>query len=276
MSLAASAPGSHHVTSSGRSMRIANCLMLLAALALTVSGCSKKQEAGPSSIHGESAKAGAKLAYEHHLRIELQEKDIAPRVASVREACESARFGACNILRIEQSEHDGTLTVRIVPSGVEALSGLASQNGKLAWRETRAEDLADAVNDNAQKLKQLEAYSTQIEQLAQRKDLATNDLIALSHERAQIQVERENLQNVAVQQQRRLDTNLLQLDFSDEVRGHRLGLSLSAWTDELREGIDDALSMLAYGIPFLLLAFPLALGWRWFWRRVTRKPRNST
>jgi predicted nucleic acid-binding Zn-ribbon protein len=167
------------------------------------------------------------------------------------------------------------LTVRIVPSGVEALSGLASQNGKLAWRETRAEDLADAVNNNAQKLKQLEAYSTRIEQLAQRKDLATNDLIALSHERAQIQVERENLQNVAAQQQRRLDTNLLQLDFRDEVRGHRLGLSLSAWTDELREGIDDALSMLAYGIPFLLLVFPLALGWRWFWRRVTRKSRNN-
>lgn len=250
--------------------------MLLATLVLVACGCSKKQEAAPSPVAGETAKAGAKLAYEHHLRIQLQGKEIAPRIASVREACESARFGACNVLRIEQSEHDGTLIVRIVPSGVEPLSGIASQNGKLAWRETRAEDLADAVHDNAQKLKQLESYSTQIEQLAQHKDLATSDLIALSHERAQIQVERENLQNIAAQQQRRLDTNLLRLDFSDGVQGHRLGLSLNDWTDELHEGIDDALSMLAYGIPFLLLAFPLALGWRWFWRRVTRKSRNNT
>ncbi len=226
------------------------------------------------AVPGETAKAGARLAYEHHLRIELQEEQIGPRMATVREACESARFGACNVLRIEQSEHSGTLKVRVAPSGVEPLSGMASQNGKLAWRQTQAEDLADAVNDNEKKRKQLEAYSTQVEQLSQRKDLSTSDLIALSHERAQIQVESENLQNVAAQQQRRLDTNLLQLDFTDDSRGRHLGVSLSDWTGQLYEGVRDALTALAYGVPFLLLAFPLALGWRWFWRRVTRKSRE--
>ncbi len=247
--------------------------ILIAACALIAAGCSKKQETGPLPVAGETPKAGAKLAYEHHLRIELRNGEIAPRMAAVRDACESARFGACNVLRIEQSEHNGTLTVRMVPSGVEPLSALASQNGKLAWRQTRAEDLADAVNDNAQKLKQLETHAAQVEQLAQRKDLSASDLIALSHERAQIQMERENLQNTAAQQQRRIDTNLLQMDFSDETRGHRFGMSLGEWTDQLYDGVRDALSMLAYAIPFLPLVFLLALVWRWVWRKVTRKSR---
>lgn len=250
--------------------------MLVAALVLVAAGCSKKQEAGPLRVAGETGRAGAKLAYEHQLRIELQQKQIAPRIAAVREACESARFGACNVLRLDQSDEGGSLTVRVIPSGVEPLSALASQSGKLAWRKTQAEDLAEAVNDNQQKLRQLEIYSTQIEQLAQRKDLSASDLIALGHERAQIQMEHENLQNDAAKQQRRIDTNLLQMDFIDSTHGRHLGISLGEWTDQLYDGIRDTLSMLAYGIPFLLLAFPLALGWRWLWRRVTRKPREPS
>lgn len=254
-------------------MRMLERGVLLAALVVVAAGCSKKQEVAPLPVPGETASGGAKLAYEHHLRITLPEAEIPARMAAVRKACESAQFGACNVLRIEQGENSAMLTLRVVPSGVEPLTGMASKDGTVAWRQTRAEDLADAVNDNEQKLQQLEAYSAQMEQLAQRKDLATSDLIALGHERAQIQVQRESLQNTAAQQQRRLDTNLLQLDFADKSGGHRLGVSLGEWTDQLYDGIRDALSMLAYGIPFLLLAFPLALGWRWIWRRVTRKSR---
>lgn len=249
----------------------------LMAMLVLVAACSKKQEVGPLPVAGETPKAGAKLAYEHHLRFELAEGQIASRMDEVRDACESARFGACNVLKIDQGEHNGSLTLRVVPSGVEPLSSLAGKNGKLASRQTSAEDLADAVNDSEQKLKQLEAYSIQIEQVAQRKDLSTSDVITLSHERAQIQVERENLKNEAAQQQRRIDTNVLDLQFSDTAalsRSHRLGVSFDEWVGRLFEGIDDALSMLAYGIPFLLLALPLALGWRWIWRRITGKSRQ--
>ena len=274
-------PGKMHSSSSasgkqGKRMRVIRHGMLVATMVMLVAGCSNKQEMGPQGVDGEKAKAGAKLAYEHHLRIELPEGQMTQRMAAVRQACDSARFGACDVLRFEQSEHDGTLTVRVVPSGVEPLTGMASQNGKLAWRQTRAEDLADAVNDTEQKRKLLETYSTQVEQLAQRKDISTSDLIALGHERAKIQVEREELQNAAAQQQRRIDTNLLQMDFTDQTRSQRFGLSLGDWTDQLYEGVRAALSMLAYAIPFLPLLFVLALAWRWVWRKVTRKSRERS
>lgn len=251
--------------------------LCLAVVVWMAAGCSKKQEVGPLPVNGETPKAGAKLAYEHRLRIELADGQLASRMDSVREACESARFGACNVLGIEQSEHDGSLSLRVVPAGVEPLSRLASQDGKLASRQTRAEDLAEAVSDNEGRLKQLDAYAAQLEQIAQRKDIATNDLIALSHERAQIQVQRDDLKNIAAQQQRRIDTNVLNLQFSEAAvrsRSHRLAISFGEFVDRLYEGVGDALSILAYGIPFLLLAFPLALTWRWFWRRVVRSPRG--
>lgn len=245
----------------------------VALVVCAAAGCSRKQEAGPLPIAGETPKAGAKLAYEHRLQIELADGQLAARMDAVRQACETARFGACNVLTIEQGAHDGSLSLRVVPSGVEPLSQLASQDGRLTARQTGAEDLAEAINDNEGKLKQLDAYAAQLEQIAQRKDIAVADLIALSHERAQIEVQRDELKNIAAQQQRRIDTNVLTMQFVDSTvssRGHRMSMTFSGWLDRLGEGVSDALSVLAYGLPFLLLAFPLALLWRWLWRRLVR------
>jgi hypothetical protein len=190
----------------------------------------------------------------------------------VRDACEAQRFGACNVLRMQQGEWRSSLTVRATPGAIEPLVSMAGQGGRLASRETHAEDLADAVGDNQRKQAQLDAYAKRLDELASRKDLAVADLITLSHEQAQVQQQRESLQGEAAMQQRRLDTNLLELDFHDAdagSRGHRLGESFRGMLDRLIEGIDDALSTLAYGLPFLLLALPLALAWRWAWRRIT-------
>ncbi|ODU72917.1 MAG: hypothetical protein BGP10_09660 [Rhodanobacter sp. 68-29] len=255
-------------------MRSGTCLVWVAMLALATAGCSKKQAASPSSslpVAGEQAKAGAKLAYEHRVRVELEQAGIAARMAAVREACESARFGDCNVLQLSQDGYRGSLVVRIVPAGVEPLTALASRDGKLASRETWAEDLAGAVQDNARKLRQLDAYASQLDELSRRKDLSASDLVSLAHERATLETQRDDLLGVAAGQQRRLDTNRLSIDFIDPGRHTGRSFSIGHWSDRFREGVDDALSVLAYGIPFLLLAFPLTLGWRWLWRRVTRR-----
>lgn len=241
---------------------------------LLLAGCSKKQEVAPATLTGEAAKAGAKLAYEHSVGIELPKAQIAARIRAMREACESQRFGACNVLRIQQGEWRSSLVVRAAPDAVEPLVGMAGQGGRFVSRETHAEDLADAVNDNQRRQAQLDVYAKRLDELASRKDLAVADLIALSHEQAQVQQQRESLQGEAATQQRRLDTNLLELDFHDAdagSRGHRLGELFSGLLDRLIDGVGDALSALAYGLPFLLLLLPLALAWRWAWRRITRR-----
>lgn len=252
-------------------LRTTAMLMLL----LVAAGCSKKQEVLPQAIAGEHAKPGASLAYQHRLRIQLAAQEIAPRMTSVREACDAARFGECLVLRMEQEEHSSSIQVRIVPAGVEPLTALATQHGTLTSRNTWAEDLGEAVADNQRKLKQMDAYAAQLDQLGQRKDVSVSDLVVLAQERAKLETERDNLVNVAAQQQRRIDTNTVELNFSDGSRGRSDMISLADWSDELEEGVGDALRYLAYGMPFLLLAFPIMLFWRWIWRRATRASRRQ-
>jgi len=250
-------------------------LLLLGAL-LALAGCSKKAEVAVLPLSGEKAKAGAMLAYEHRLHIKLPGAEIAGHLASARQACETARFGACNVLRIEQGEHDAELVVRIAPDGVEPMAKLAAQGGTVGLRQTTAEDLADAVNDNQRQRDLLEKHAQHLAELAGRKDIAVTDLIVLSHEQASVESQLQTLQAVAANQQRRLDTNRLELHFDDidaYSRSGRFGNGFSSLLDQVTDGVTDALRMLGYGLPFLLLAFPLALLWRRLWRRFTQRER---
>jgi len=249
---------------------LALSLGLLAAAA----GCSKKQQVTAQAPTGEKAGAGAMLAYEHVLRIGLPEAAMAGRVAAARTACETAQFGACNVLRIEQDAHSATLVVRIVPEGVEPMAKLASQGGKVGYRQTSAEDLADAVNDNRRQRELLEKHGQHLAELAARKDIAVTDLIALSHEQASVESQLQSLQAVAANQQHRLDTNRLELVFGSidrHSRSGRIGAGFSGLLDEAADGVTDSLGLLGYGLPFLILAFPLAMLWCWLWRRFTRR-----
>lgn len=256
------------------------CLLVIVGLVLpALAACSAKQEVTPQGIPGQTSKPGAMLAYEHTLSIGLPAAQIPARVTAAREACDTSRFGACTVLRIEQDgSRRATLLVRIVPSGVEPLTKLAAQDGTVVSRESHAEDLADAVQDNQRKQAQLDTYAAHLDELAARKDLGVSDLIALARERAQVQTERESLLNDAAQQKRRIETNLLTMRFDDsdvEGRGHRLGGSFGRLLDELVDGVGDALSMLAYGLPFLLLLLPVSLVWLWVWRRLTARWRRT-
>ena len=78
--------------------------LLLLGVLQAICGCSKKQEVSPALVSGEQSKSGAMLAYEHTLRIKLPEAKIADRLAAARQACESDRFGACNVLRIRRGK----------------------------------------------------------------------------------------------------------------------------------------------------------------------------
>lgn len=65
----------------------------------------------------------------------------------------------------------------------------------------------------------------------------------------------QSLQTVIANQQRRLDTNRLELHFEDassDSRSGRIGDVLCCLLDETTEGVTDALGLLVFGLPFLL------------------------
>lgn len=235
-------------------MRLRWFVLLAVALGV-LPACEKKgvRVAQPEeAVAGEQAKAGAFLAYEHAIRIALGEHDAIPvRIAAVRDACADERFGACSLLSLEQDSGrypDGRIVVRIVPAGVEPLVRLAAEGGAIRSRKTSAEDLAQAVADNA-KQRELTALDVQLDTAEQE----------------------------SAQQRRRIETNRLTIDFtapSPDSGNSRIGNVLRNLGDSFGEGVADAIEYVGYLLPFLVLGFPLLLLMRWLWRRATR-PRGS-
>lgn len=250
-------------------------IVLVLLLAPLLAACSKKHEvAPPAGIGGEQNKAGSALAYEHRLTLRLPSEAIAPRLAEARAACETARFGECSVLRIEQSSWDGLLTVRIVPAGVEPLVALAAKGGEVGERETSAEDLAPAVADNQRQQALLKAQQQRLDALAARKDLAVADLIALGKEQASVESQLQELERASAGQQHRIATNLLTLRLRPagaDTRGAHLRDSLGGILDQFVDGLASAIEAISYGLPFVLLGFPLLLLWLWLWRRFARR-----
>lgn len=255
---------------------------MLPILLVALAGCSEKSGSsageGAASFSGEKAKAGVFLAYEHSVGIELDKAIISQRLADTREACTSGRFGACDLLGIEQGDSSyraGSLTVRIVPEGVEKLVALAGEGGTLLTRNTHAEDLAQAVSDNNQVRERLLRQYKTLEQFQDRKDLSVSDMLALAREMAEVQVQLDATSQEAAQQQRRINTNLLTLTFSTKEqrpsRFSRIGDAFGDLLDNATDGSTQALQVIGYGVPFLIVLFPLALLVRWLWRKTTRR-----
>ena len=102
---------------------------------------------------------GTALAYEHRVGIRLSAARIDAQLAASRDACNSERFGQCDVLAIEQRGgigHTAELTVRIVPDGVEKLVAAAAEGGTLESRQTAPRILAQAVADTRQQRERLQ------------------------------------------------------------------------------------------------------------------------
>lgn len=253
----------------------AGLIILLGGLA----ACAKHQVEPTAMVPPAQGVDGSAsmLAYEHEIDIVLAAEAIPARMAAVRDACQAGVHGSCSL--IQYSERGGTLPggslqLRIAPSGVDSLAALASGDGQATRRQTRAEDLAQAVGDNARQRELLELNRARLIEFQSRPDLAVADMLAIARELAAIDAQLQARAQDAADQRRRLETNLLTLRFSslaaEPSLAGRVGRAFGGSAGALLEGVEDAVYLIAYGLPFLLLLFVLALAWRAVWRRVTR------
>lgn len=241
-----------------------------------LAGCAK-QEGGsrPRAELVMKSSAGDFLAYEHDVTLRLDAGQIPARVQALQEACLRKQHGDCTVLEVSQRGGDyprGTLTVRIVPSGVEPLIAAASEGADLGDRSTRAEDLAEAVRDNALTRSRLQKELSGLQAFQQRRDLSVADMIALSQQISKLEAQAEAADQEAAQQQRRIQTQKLSVRF--ETPGGESGRG------EIRQAVRDFFSTLASGtawtiravaflIPVLIVLAILVAGWRRLRRRRT-------
>ena len=246
----------------------------LFAVVAAVMGCAK-QESGQrvrAAVVLESS-PGEFLAYEHNVTLRLDAERIAARVQTLQEACLRKQYGDCTVLEVSQQGGDhprGTLTVRIVPAGVEPLIAAASEGADLGARSTHAEDLAEAVRDNALTRSRLQKELSGLRAFQQRRDLSVADMIALSQQVSKLEAQVEAADQEAAQQRRRIQTQKVSLHF--ETPGGESGRG------EIRQAVRDFFATLASGtawtiravaflIPVLIVLSILVAAWRRLRRR---------
>ena len=253
----------------------------LILLLLAAGGCSKKvSEEGASAdaagVMGQENAPGSFLAYAHDATVRLPGPDIAARVAAVRTACMDGRHGRCTVLGEQQGSGQwpsGQLKLRAVPTAIEPLVAMAAEGGELAQRGTEAEDLADAVRDDGLRQQRLRTQHQRLSEFLARRDIKAEDLIALSNQLSEIETELQASEQEAAQQQRRLRTNLLTLNFQSS--------QVTVESSEVGEALRDSLSVLDTSVavlvtvavallPFLLVAGVLA----WIIRALLRRRRR--
>ncbi|MDR2220260.1 MAG: DUF4349 domain-containing protein [Methylobacillus sp.] len=245
--------------------------------AIALAGCGQ-QESGTRPAFAESAPqqpaaGGAYLAYEHSVNIELDVAEIPAHLQAAQTACQHGTYGACEVLEVSQRGGDypgAYLTVRIVPDGVGPMIESASKGGEIGSRNTRAEDLAQAVRDNETLRERLRKERERLLEFQQRRDLSVADMIALSQQLAQVDAQTETAVQEAAQHQRRIDTQKLTLSFqppdgqssNDEIRR-----ALRDFRATLAMGTAWTIRAVAFMIPLLLV---IGVLW-WGIRRLRRR-----
>ncbi|MDZ5842702.1 DUF4349 domain-containing protein [Stenotrophomonas maltophilia] len=253
------------------------------ALVLALAACAKVEHAaggGGAAAEAEAVASpeGAFLAYEHDVQVQLDAETIAPRIQQVAQACQSAKFGDCAVLQVDQRSGDspsGEVRVRIAPKGVEPLIGLAGEGGTLQSRTTRAEDLAQQVADTALTKARLEKEHARLLAYQDRGGLKIEDLLAISTRLSEIEAGVEQASKDAAQQRRRIDTQLLTLHFgttSGERGRSEIGDALSESGSILSTSIAFLIRAAAALLPVAVLALIAGWGVRAGLRRRRRTP----
>lgn len=265
-----------------RPLRAWTRTLAMPVLLLALGACAKQgdmaADAGATAAEAAIASPeGAFLAYEHDVQVQLEAAQIAPRVQQVAQACQSAKFGDCAVLQVDQrsgEQPSGEVKVRIAPKGTEPLIALAGEGGTLQSRNTRAEDLAQAVADTALTKARLEKEHARLLSYQDRKDLKIEDLMAITTRLSEIEAGVEQANKDAAQQRRRIDTQLVTIHF-DTTSGQRsrseIGEALSESGGILSTSIAFLIRAAAALLPVAVLALIAAWGVRAWLRRRRRK-----
>lgn len=260
--------------------------LLACAFALLAAACSEKSRQQESLAYGGAALAPAAdvgadvareasfLAYEHNATVTLAGDAIAARLQQAQDACKGAKFGDCVVLNVWQQGGDqpaARLGMRLAPAGVEPMIALASAGAELGSRSTHAEDLAVVVRDNGLAQQRLRKERERLQEFQSRRDLSVADMIALSRQLAETEAQLEAAEQEGAQHRRRIDTQLLTIDFrptSSQASRSEVWLAIRDSGATLASGLAWTIRAVAFLLPVVLAVWVLvAVIRRWRRRR---------
>jgi len=264
--------------------------LLLLVTSLGVASCGRREPATTAlstamprpMLAGKVAQAarplesGITLSREHHVVVEVREGDLEAHFRRVAGRCSTDPPDHCTILQSDLSTGDspaGQMRLRIDPPAVEDLISFASADGKLVHRSTTIEDLAEAIQDTQTRLEMLTNYRKQLLELQAKAGTNIDAAIKIASELSTVQSNLESAAGEAAYQSKRTATDIVALEFIVPARSaywRPVRESLRDFVANLSAGLSQAITAVAYIVPWLLVVIPGLYLLRFLWRRRAR------
>jgi hypothetical protein len=213
------------------------------------------------------------LSREHSVTIDVPEIELETRFRRVVDRCTADSAHHCMLLQSDLSTGQfpaGVIKLRIDPDAVEDLVTFAGNLGRLEHRSTSVEDLADSIQDTQSRIEMLTNYRKQL--LALQAKAATNveAAIKIASELSIVQGDLERATGEAAYQTKRVTTDIVSINFAvAEQRAfwRPVREAVRDFLGNLSNGVSQAITAVAYIVPWLFVVVPGLYLLRFLWRR---------
>jgi hypothetical protein len=179
----------------------------------------------------------------------------------------------CTILQSDLSSGQaraGLIKLRIDPAAVEELVVFAAGFGHLENRSTTVEDLAESIQDTQSRMEMLTTYRKQLLELRAKATTNIEAAIKIASELSTVQSDLERVTGEAAFQTKRVTTDIVTLRFDVTEQRAFWRPVREAFRDflgHLSEGMSQAITAVAYIVPWLFIVVPGLYLLRFLWRR---------
>jgi hypothetical protein len=252
--------------------------LVAALLLLSCSGCSRGGNAmrvmAPATVQKlRTPPENNTLSREHTIVIDLSDAALETGFRKVVDRCMADSDHHCTILESNLSSGQwpaGLIKLRIDPTAVEDLVAFASGLGRLESRATSVEDLAEAIQDTQARIEMLTTYRKQLLELRAKATTNIEAAIKIASELSTVQSDIERATGEAAYQTKRVTTDVVTLRFDvTEQRAfwRPVREALRDFLGHLSEGMSQAITAVAYIVPWLFIVIPGLYLVRFLWRR---------
>ena len=259
---------------SGRRSRVAAVIGFALLTSLAVSACSRNSVARVgAALELRADQEHGTLSREHSVTVEVPETELDARFQRLADRCKTDAAHHCTILQSDVSTGQyasGLIKLRIDPGAVEDLIAFAATLGTLEHRSTKVEDLAETIQDTQSRVEMLTAYRKQLLELQAKAATNVDAAIKIASELSTVQSNLEKASGEAAFQTKRTTTDVVAILFSvteQKAFWRPIRESLRDFFGNLSNGISQAITAVAYILPWLLVVIPGLYLVRFLWRR---------
>lgn len=238
---------------------------------------SLKSPAGADQYSDAKREATKYLAYEHNVDAKVDVGKLLALHRSIVDRCIGDNEFQCVVLESNLQSgtySSGSIRLRLLPGGVNNYLQLLDQGGEILARNSRADDLTDAVVDTEKRIDMLTKHQVRLEELGARETGNIDALLKIANELATVQSQLEFARGKEQRLAKRVKTDLLTIRLSSNQVSSKWGVvgdSIDSFGDDLAYATANAISFTASVLPWIPIVVLLAWLLRFFWRFFRRK-----